>query len=73
MPTVQRFSNCKIAMYIADHNPPHFHIVGPGFEALVEIETMVVLRGDVSLARDAMAWAADNRDQLRSEWQRLHR
>lgn len=26
MPTVARFSSCKIAMYAADHNPPHFHI-----------------------------------------------
>jgi hypothetical protein len=23
-----RFSNAEIAMYFADHNPPHFHVVG---------------------------------------------
>ena len=27
MPTVRRFSRSRIAMYFADHPPPHFHII----------------------------------------------
>lgn len=72
MPTVNRFSNCKITVYIGDHNPAHFHIVGVDFDAMVEIETMLVIRGDVTKAREAMAWAADNREIIRAEWERCN-
>ena len=56
MPTIRRFTNCKIAIYADDHMPPHFHIEGRGFRGLVEIETMVVRAGDVRKAREAMGW-----------------
>jgi uncharacterized protein DUF4160 len=73
MPTVRRFATCKIAIYADDHLPPHFHIEGRGFRAIVEIETMIVRAGSVGKARDAMAWAAVNADRLRGEWTRLNR
>jgi hypothetical protein len=28
MPRLIRFSASEIAMYFADHNPPHFHVLG---------------------------------------------
>ncbi|WP_414638144.1 DUF4160 domain-containing protein [Azospirillum sp.] len=37
MPTIARFAACTVSIYPADHNPPHVHIRGPDFEALVEI------------------------------------
>jgi Domain of unknown function (DUF4160) len=43
----RRFAACKIAIYADDHMPPHFHIEGRGFRAVVEIETMAVRAGDV--------------------------
>lgn len=73
MPTVHRFATCKIAMYANDHLPPHFHIEGRGFRAIVEIETMLVRAGTVRRAGEAMAWAHENTDLLRAEWQRLSR
>ena len=54
LPTIQRFANCKISIYADDHMPPHFHIEGRGFRALVEIGTMAVMAGDVRKARTAM-------------------
>jgi hypothetical protein len=27
MPTVRRFSRCRIEMYFGDHPPPHFHVI----------------------------------------------
>src|SRR6478672_10682855 len=39
VPTIRRFAACKIAIYADDHMPPHFHIEGRGFRAIVEIET----------------------------------
>ncbi|WP_166142966.1 DUF4160 domain-containing protein [Methylosinus sp. RM1] len=73
MPTIRRFANCKIAIYADDHLPPHFHIEGRGFRALVEIETLEVRAGDVRRAAEALEWAASNRDLLRAEWNRIVR
>ena len=73
MPTIHRFANCKIAIYADDHMPPHFHIEGRGFRVIVAIETMAVRVGDISKAREAMAWARQNVDLIRSEWVRLNR
>jgi hypothetical protein len=73
MPTIRRFANCKIAIYADDHIPPHFHIEGRGFRAVVEIETMAVRAGDVRKAAEAMEWAASNIELLRAEWTRLNR
>jgi Domain of unknown function (DUF4160) len=73
MPTIRRFANCKISIYADDHPPPHFHIEGRGFRALIEIETMVVRAGDVRKAQDAIAWARENVALLRNEWRRLNR
>lgn len=73
MPTIRRFANCKIAIYADDHMPPHFHIEGRGFRVIVAIESMSIRVGDISKAREAMAWARQNVDLIRSEWVRLNR
>jgi hypothetical protein len=67
-----------IAYYIEvagpdDHLPPHFHIEGRGFRAVVEIETMTVRAGDVRKAADAMAWARSNRTALQALWRSINR
>jgi hypothetical protein len=73
MPTIRRFANCKLSIYADDHMPPHFHIEGRGFRALVEIETMTVRAGDVRKAHEAMNWARQKIELLRIEWARLNR
>jgi len=72
MPTIRRFANCKITMYADDHLPPHFHIEGRDFRAVVEIETLSIRAGEVRRAAEAMEWAASNIDVLRAEWARLN-
>jgi hypothetical protein len=71
--TLRRFPNCKIAIYADDQNPPHFHIEGRGFRAIVEMETLVVRAGEIRAAADATAWASLNQSLLRIEWLRLNR
>jgi len=73
MPTIRHFANCKIAIYADDHVPPHFHVEGRGFRAIVEIDAMEVRAGDVSKAAEAMEWAALNVELLRAERARLNR
>lgn len=72
MPTIRRFATCKIAIYADDHMPPHFHIEGRGFRAIVDIKTLAVRAGNVRRAGDAMAWARENIDLIQSEWDRLN-
>jgi hypothetical protein len=59
-------------MYFADHNPPHFHVLGREGAAQVRIDTLevIVMSGKIDL-REALAWAADNKALLASKWQEL--
>ena len=57
-------------MYFGDHVPPHFHALYAEFEALIEIRTFQVLRGE--LPNRAMAlvleWAQQHREELERNW-----
>ena len=72
MPEVARFFGIVIRMYFNDHEPAHFHALYGEHEALIEIGTLAILRGE--LPRRAMAlvieWAAVNREELRLDWER---
>lgn len=69
MPEVSRFFGIVIRFYYNDHDPAHFHAVYGEHEALVEIDSLAVLRGE--LPRRALAlvleWTALHRVELRGE------
>ncbi|MCL2660545.1 MAG: DUF4160 domain-containing protein [Acidobacteriaceae bacterium] len=71
MPTISRFYGIIIQMYFGDHVPPHFHAVYAEFEALIDIQTLAVVQGE--LPRRAMAlvleWAQQHREELRRNWE----
>jgi hypothetical protein len=69
MPRLQRFSSTEIAMFFAEHNPPHFHVLGKEGAAQVRIDTLEVmaLSGRIDL-EEALAWAAENRAFLEKKW-----
>ena len=61
-------------MYADDHRPPHFHIVGPDFQVLVEIGDLAIIAG-AARRRDimaAMGWAEQNRALLMAKWTELN-
>lgn len=70
MPRLIRFSNCEIAMFFADHNPPHFHVLAKEGAAQIAIATLEVLEisGKLDL-REALLWAANNQVLLETKWQ----
>ena len=72
MPRLMRFSNTEIAMYFADHNPPHFHVLGRDGAAQVAIETLdvIAMNGRIDL-REALEWAAENKALLEAKWNEL--
>lgn len=72
MPEVSRFFGIVIRFYYNDHEPAHFHAVYGEHEALIEISTLAILRGE--LPRRALAlvleWAALHRLELRMNWEK---
>ena len=72
MPRIARFSNAEIAMFFADHNPPHFHVLGREGAAQIAIEDLhvIAMSGRVDL-REALAWATENKALLRAKWEEL--
>jgi len=74
MPTIKNFGGFRITMYFEDHNPPHFHIVSPTQEAVIEIATLTMIAGSMASVRlrMALAWAAKNQALLRKKWNELH-
>jgi spermidine/putrescine-binding protein len=74
MPTIVKLGNIAIRMFADDHNPPHFHIVTPEHQAIVAIDTLVILAGrmDRRSFDTALAWARDNRVLLVDTWEQLN-
>src|ERR1700730_10941950 len=68
-------STAKIYIYADDHNPPHFHLVGPDTNANILIETFDVYEGRAT--RKALQEARDwwrnetNRQMLGMKWNEL--
>lgn len=73
MPRLQRFSTTEIAIYFADHPPPHFHVLGREGAAQVAIESLevIAMSGRVYL-REALEWAEANRTFLEAKWVELN-
>jgi hypothetical protein len=71
MPVVKRFGNYVIRVYFADHNPPHVHVVGRDFEALVSIKDAAVFRGNLpaNVRDEALEWISANRAFLSQAWE----
>ena len=74
MGTVHRLGKLRIVVYAGDHAPPHFHIQGPGYALVVDIESMEIIAGSVQARgyEEAMRWAVENRAAIRAAWDRLN-
>lgn len=70
MPTISQFFGIIIRMYYDDHNPPHFHAYYGDDEAIISIETLVILDGSLPKRAKALVleWADGHRDELLENW-----
>jgi hypothetical protein len=72
MPTISAFFGIVIRMYYRDHAPAHFHALYQGHEALIAIETLEVIAGD--LPRRALElvfdWTELHQPELMANWNR---
>ena len=75
MPTISVFYGISIRMYYDEHPPPHFHAYYEGFEILVSIATLEVLRGAFPPRALGMVieWAFQHRRELEMNWDLLER
>lgn len=71
MPSVMRFDQFTIYIYADDHAPPHFHVVGRGFNATIRLSDLSLNRGQLppGIFAQAVTWAAANLDELKAAWE----
>ena len=71
MPRVHTLNNARVFVHARkEHPPPHFHVIGPGWEVVVSIRTLEITRGwapRVDL-EEALRWAESNQEYLLEKW-----
>lgn len=76
MAKLHQIGSTEIRVYSNDHLPPHFHVLGTDFEALIEIATFEIMKGTLPKGRTRrtiIKWATDNKDKIIAEWNRVNR
>jgi len=75
MPELCRFYGIIIRMYFDDHAPPHFHAFYGEYQALMNIETLAVLRGHLPPRAHGLVveWASLQQEELRKAWNKVKR
>lgn len=75
MPEISRFFGIVITMYYNDHEPPHFHARYGGERALIEIDSIALLRGELPPRALGLVteWTSLHREELMANWQRARR
>ena len=75
MPKVSEFFWIVIALFYADHHPPHFHARYGDHEATFAIATLEILAGSLPRRPHALVleWANLHRSELEQDWDRAGR
>jgi hypothetical protein len=70
MPELSRFFGIIITLYYNDHGPPHFHVRYGSQRAIVSIDGLSVIAGELSprVRGLVVEWAALRRAELREAW-----
>lgn len=72
MPEVSRFFGIIITMHYNEHPPPHFHVRYGEQKAIVGIQTLLLLEGQLTprVFGLVMEWAALHQAELQVNWER---
>lgn len=72
MPEVSRFFGIVITMYYNDHTPPHFHVRYGQQRALVSIQSLSVIQGELRSRALGLVveWASLHQNELVENWER---
>ena len=71
MPEISRFFGIIIAMYYNDHPPPHFHVRYGQQKAIIAIQSLSILEGNLSprVLGLVIEWAASHQAKLLQNWE----
>ena len=47
MPIINFFDGIKVLLFSNDHLPPHFHVYFAEYKAMIEIESLDIIRGNL--------------------------
>jgi len=70
MPEVARFYGIVIKVFFGDHPPPHFHAIYGENNALVSIESLEIIEGDLPIRAQKLVleWARLYQQDLLQMW-----
>lgn len=73
MPVIARFYGMIVKMYLLgkEHNPPHIHVIYGDYNAVIDLQTLRVLEGDLpgrglSIAQE---WTKKYQAELLDIWE----
>ncbi|MBC6479729.1 MAG: DUF4160 domain-containing protein [Hormoscilla sp. GUM202] len=71
MPEISRFFGAIITMYYNDHPPPHFHVRYNQQKAIVDIQSLEIIAGQLSprLYKLVQEWATIYQSELMENWE----
>ena len=57
-------------MFFNDHNPAHFHVKYGGYKAMINIDTLEIIKGNIprNALKLIIEWAIEHRGKLREDW-----
>jgi hypothetical protein len=72
MPEISRFFGIIITLYYNDHPPPHFHVRYGQQKAIVDMQTLTILQGELSSRAFNLVkeWAIEHQAELLANWER---
>ena len=70
MPEITRFYGIVIKVFFGDHPPPHFHALYGEYNALVSIELLEIIEGDLPSRAQKLVleWAILYQQDLLQMW-----
>jgi hypothetical protein len=70
MPEIARFYGIVVKIFFGDHSPPHFHAIYGEYNALISIESLEVIEGDLPNRAEKLAleWATLYQQDLLQMW-----
>jgi Domain of unknown function (DUF4160) len=73
MPEICRFFGIIIKMFFHDHAPPHFHIQYGEFKAIMNINTLELIEGEIPTKQLKLvqAWAIIHEQELLENFENL--
>jgi len=71
MPEITRFYGIIIKLFFGDHPPPHFHAVYGEYIALIDINSLNVIEGDLPTRANKLVieWAEKYQSELKTMWE----